>query len=206
MAAARGHSGHEGHTRALVPVEEVAAVVSIKPEWCARCQHPWQGEDPQPQRHQVAESPPVKPVVTEYQLQALVGPACGEVSRAKVPPGVPTGGFGPRLQATAALCTGAYHLSKRATQGLLHDLLGVEVGLDTIAQLEQATTQAVAEPVAEARASVQRQLAAYAAETGRREGRQRAWLWTAVTQWVAVFVIRRSRSGHVAQDLLGKSF
>lgn len=123
-----------------------------------------------------------------------------------MPPGVPTGGFGPCLQATAALCTGAYHLSKRATQELLHDLLGVEVGLRPIVQLEQATTQAVAEPVAEARASVQRQPVAYADETGWREGLQRAWLWTAVTQWVTVFVIRRSRSGHVAQELLGKSF
>lgn len=115
-----------------------------------------------------------------------------------MPPGVPTDGFGPCLQATAALSTGAYHLSKRATQELRHDLLGVEVGLRPIVQLEQATTQAVAEPVAEAWASVQRQPAAYADETGWREGLQRAWLWTAVTQWVTVFVIRRSRSGHGA--------
>jgi hypothetical protein len=27
---------------------------------------PWQGEDPQPQRHQVTEIPPVKPDVTVY--------------------------------------------------------------------------------------------------------------------------------------------
>ena len=78
---------------------------------------PLQGEDPQPQRHQVTEIPPVKPVVTEYQLHQLVCPACGEVTRAEVPPGVPTGGFGPRLQATTALCTGAYHLSKRHDAG-----------------------------------------------------------------------------------------
>ena len=61
-----GQPGHEGHTRALVPVEKVAAVVPIKPERCARCQPPWQGKDPQPQRHQVTEIPPVKPVLTEY--------------------------------------------------------------------------------------------------------------------------------------------
>ena len=201
-----GQPGHEGHTRALVPVEEVAVIVPVKPERCRRCQQPLQGEDRQPQRHQVTEIPSVKPVVTEYQLQALVCPACGEATRAGLPPGVPTGDFGPRLQATAALCTGAYHLSKRTTQELLDDLFGVAVGLGTIVQLEQATTQAVAEPVAEARASVQRQPATYADETGWREGRQRAWLWTAVTQWVTVFVIRRSRSGQVAQELLGQGF
>ncbi|MGH8065507.1 MAG: IS66 family transposase [Candidatus Entotheonellia bacterium] len=199
-----GQPGHEGHTRALVPVEEVDAVIPVKPERCSRCQHPVQGEDPQPQRQQVTEIPPVKPVVTEYQRHALVCPACGEATRAALPPGVPTGGFGPRLQATTAVCTGAYHLSKRTTQKLLDDLFGVAVGLGTIAHLEQATIQAVAEPVAEARAYVQTQAAAYADETGWREGRQRTWLWTVVTAWVTVFVVRRSRSGQVAQELLGQ--
>jgi transposase len=154
----------------------------------------------------VTEIPRAKPVVTEYRWYHLVYPACGETTRAELPPGIPTGGFGPRLQATTALCTGAYHLSKRTSQELLADLLGVTVGLGTIANLEQATTQTVAESVAEARAYVQAQPAAYADETGWREGRQRAWLWTVVTAPVTVFGVRRSRSGQVAQELLGKDF
>lgn len=201
-----GQPGHEGHTRALVPVEEVDVVVPVKPERCRHCQHPLWGEDPQPQRQQVTEIPPVKPVVTEYQLHRLICLVCGEATRAELPAGVPTGGFGPRLQATTALCTGAYHLSKRTTQALLDDLFGIEVGLGTMAHLEQATTQAVAEPVAEARAHVHGQPAAYVDETGWREGSQRAWLWTAVTAWVTVCVVRRSRRGKVARELLGEGF
>jgi transposase len=199
-----GQPGHEGHARALVPVEEVDVLVPVKPERCQHCQHPVPGEDPQPQRQQVTEIPPVKPVVTEYQLHQLVCPACGAATWAELPPGVPTGGFGPRMQATTALCTGSYHLSKRTTQSLLDDLFGVELGLGTIANLEPATTQAVAEPVAEARAYVQTQPAADADETGWREGRQRAWLWTVVTAVVTVCVVRQSRSGQVAQELLGE--
>jgi transposase len=57
--------------------------------------------------HQVTELPPVQPVVTAYQLHRLVCPACGEEPRAEVPSGVPTGGFGPRVQASTALCTEA---------------------------------------------------------------------------------------------------
>jgi transposase len=201
-----GQPGHEGHARGLVPVEQVAMVVSVKPERCRRCQQPLQGEDRQPQRQQVTEIPPVKPVVTAYQLHQLVCPACGEATRAKMPSGVPTGGFGPRLQAITALCTGAYHLSKRTTQSALEDLFGVQRGLGTIANLEHATGPAVAEPVAEARAYVPQQPVAYLDETGGREGHRRAWLWTAVTAWVTVFVIRVSRSGQVAQELLGERF
>jgi transposase len=88
----------------------------------------------------------------------------------------------------------------------MEDLFGVAMSLGTLANLEQATMRAVAEPVAEARAYVQQQSAAYLDETGWREGRQRAWLWTAVTAWVTVFVVRLSRSGKVAQELLGERF
>jgi transposase len=201
-----GQPGHEGHTRALVPIERVEVVIPVKPERCSRCQHPLHGEDGQPQRHQVAEIPPVKPIVTEYQLHRLVCPVCGETTGAKLPVGVPSGEFGPRLQAVTALCTGAYHLSKRTTQRVMEDLFGVSISLGTLASLEQSTAQAVAEPVAGARSYVQQQPAAYLDETGWREGQQRAWLWTAVTTWVTVFVVRRSRGGKVARELVGEHF
>jgi transposase len=80
------------------------------------------------------------------------------------------------------------------------------MGLGTLANLEHATVQAVAEPVAEARAYVQRQPAAYLDETGGQEGQQRAWRWTAVTEGVTVVVGRTSRGGKVAQELLGERF
>jgi transposase len=201
-----GQPGHERQTRVLVPVEEVDVLLPLKPLQCPRCQHPLQGHDPQPQRHQVTEIPPVRPVVTEYQLHQLCCPACGALTRAELPAGVPTGGFGPRVQAVAALCTGAYHLSKRTTQSVMADLFGLPLSVGTLANLEQATVQALAEPVAEARSYVQRQPAAYLDETGWREGQQRAWLWTAVMAWVTVFAVRQSRSGKVAQELLGERF
>jgi transposase len=201
-----GQPGHGGQARAMLPVEAVDVVIPVKPGQCLHCQHPLPGADPQPQRHQVTEIPRVKPVVTEYQLHRLVCPVCGEATRAELPVGIPSGGFGPRVQAITALCTGAYHLSKRTTQTLLEDLFGVSLGLGTVANLEQAMVQALVAPVAEARAYVQAQAAAYLDETGWREGRQRAWLWTAVTACVTVFVIRVSRGGKVARELLGERF
>ena len=57
-----GQPGHPGHTRTLIPVEDVAAVVVIKPEQCAHCQAPLSGEDRTPWRHQVIELPPIKSV------------------------------------------------------------------------------------------------------------------------------------------------
>jgi transposase len=201
-----GQLGHPGQTRALVPIEEVETVVPVKPPQCARCQHPLQGDDPQPYRHQVTELPPITPVVTAYQLHRLLCPACGIPTRADLPRGVPPGGFGPRVQAIVALGTGAYRLSQRTPQEAMADLCGIAMSLGTIPHLAQATVQAVADPGAEAHTSVRAQPVAHLDETGWREGRTRAWLWVAVTAWVTVFVVRLSRGATVAQELLGERF
>lgn len=201
-----GQPGHRGQTRTLVPVEEVDEVIVLKPTFCVRCQQALDGDDPQPQRHQVFEIPPMRPVVTEYQLHRLSCPGCGEATQAAWPVGVPRGMVGPRAQAVGALCAGAYRLSKRITQRLLDDLFGLQVSVGTISQLEAATTEAVAAPVQEARTFVQEQSSAHLDETGWREGGKRAWLWVAATTWVTVFVVRLSRGGQVARDLLGEAF
>jgi transposase len=201
-----GQPGHAGHTRTLVPVDEVDEVVVIKPAQCPHCQAPLSGEDPTPWRHQVIEIPPIKPVVTEYQWHQLVCVACGEVSRAPWPAGVPSGTYGPRVQATVALCTGAYRLSKRTTHQVMEEVFGVPMSVGTISPLEQATTAAVAAPVEEARRYVHAQEVAHLDETSWRQEGKRAWLWVAVTSWVTVFVVRMSRGGQVARELLGETF
>jgi transposase len=40
-----GQRGHEGQTRALVPIEQVDVVIPVKSERCSRCQHLLHGED-----------------------------------------------------------------------------------------------------------------------------------------------------------------
>jgi transposase len=201
-----GQPGHPGHTRTLVPVDEVDEVVVIKPAQCTHCQAPLAGDDPKPWRHQVIEIPPIKPVVTEYQWHQLVCAACGDVSRAPWPEGVPSGTYGPRVQATVALCTGSYRLSKRTTHQVMDEVFGVPMSVGTISPLEQATTEALAAPVEEARTYVQAQEVAHLDETSWRQGGKRAWLWVAVTSLVTVFVVRLSRGGHVARELLGEEF
>jgi hypothetical protein len=49
-----------------------------------------------------------------------------------------------------ALCAGADHVSKRTTQNVMAALFGVTMGWGTVANLAQATAQALAEPVAAA--------------------------------------------------------
>jgi transposase len=201
-----GQPGHPGSTRPLRLVAEVDELHVCQPTHCADCGSPLTGSDPSPLRHQVTELPPLQSMVTEYQLHALRCACCGRVTRAPLPEGAPERAFGPRLQALVAVLSGAYRLSKRNIQQLLADCWGVELALGSISALECATSKALQEPVAEARCFVQQQPVAYVDETGWREVNQRAWLWTAVTQGVTVFLIRLSRGSQVAKDLLGEAF
>jgi len=198
--------GHPGTTRSLVPVEQVKAVRDLKPAVCRRCGHELAGADPAPQRHQVTEIPPVVAEVTEYRLHALPCPACGTATRATLPAGVPASAFGPHLQAMVALLSGQYHLSQREITTLLADFFQTEVGLGSVSALEQRTSATLSTPVSEARAYVPRQPAVNVDETGWREANQRAWLWVAAAPQVTVFLIRRSRGGAVAKELLGTTF
>jgi transposase len=201
-----GQPGHPGQTRTLVPVEKVDEVVVLKPEQCQGCHTPLSGDDASPFRHQVIELPPIKPVITEYQWHQVTCPACGETTRAPWPDGVPSGTYGPHVQATVALCTGAYRLSKRTTRQVMEEVFGVPMSVGTISPLEQATTAAVAAPVEEARTYMHEQAVAHLDETSWRQAGKRAWLWVAVTSWVTVFLVRMSRGGQVARELLGEQF
>ena len=202
---AGGQPGHEGHGRSLLAVEKVDEVVAIRPSSCGHCDHALVGSDPHPQRHQVVDIPPVQARVTEYQLHTLRCPQCQLLSEAAWPEKVPRSAFGPSVQAWVGLLSGAYRLSKRNIVTLLSDAFGVDLALGSVSQLEQHVSAAVAAPVAEACAWVQKQPALHIDETGWRQARAKAWLWTVASALVTVFVIRSGRDRKVARELLGEN-
>jgi transposase len=88
----------------------------------------------------------------------------------------------------------------------LQEGAGCEMSVGTVSQLERATTVVLAAPVEEARTYVHEQKVAHLDETSWRQGDKGAWLWVAVTMGVTVFVVRLSRGGQVARELLGEGF
>ena len=198
--------GHKGTTRKLVPIEQVKESHDVKPDACHHCGHALESEDPEPYRHQVTEIPPVVAEVAEYRLHTLTCPECHVETRAELPAGVPQGAFGPRLQAMVSLLSGRYRLSKRNTKDIMADFFQADVGLGSVPALEQRTSEALREPVEETHAYVKTQPAVNMDETGWREANQKAWLWVAATPLVTVFLIRLSRGGKVAREMLGETF
>jgi transposase len=198
-----GQPGHPKAQRALVPPEKVRQTTDCKPAACRRCHQPLQGDDPDPLIHQVAELPRMEPIVDEYRLHRLTCPHCGAMTCGVLPEGVPTGSFGPYLQAVLAMLAGAYRLSKRQIPQLVGDLFGLTISTGMISKLEQQSAAALEAPYNELATAVPQAEAVNIDETSWREDRKKAWLWVTVTAVATVFTIVRSRAGKIARALLG---
>jgi transposase len=205
-----GQPGHPGAYRALLPLEQVDEVVVVVPEVCQHCGQPLPkatgGRQGRVWRHQVVELLPLAVRVTEYRLAARRCATCGKRTRAELPAGVPRRPFGPRLTAVVALLSGRYRLSRREVRQLLQDLWQVHLSLGAVVHQEQAQSAALAPVYEEARATAQQAAVVNMDETGWREAKRRAWLWTVVTATLTVFRIDRTRSGAAVQALLGPEF
>lgn len=151
-----GQPGHKGHSRELVPVEEVEAVVPCRPETCRGCGEALPGglEPVAVHREQVFELPPIKPHVTEYQCERLACPACGTETSGVKPADAPRGGFGPRLTAFVAMLTGVFHLGRRRAVELLRDAVGVRMSLGAVSACERRVSDALSAAHEEARKHV----------------------------------------------------
>jgi len=193
-----GQPGHPPHRRPELPPD---VVLELRPDACRHCHTPLAGDDPAPLKHQVIELPPVRPHVTEYRRHRLNCPRCGRATCPDVPAAARSG-YGPRVQAACALLAGAFRLGKRPVAAACRDLFGVPISPAAVCRLERATADALAPAAEEVRNHVAGR-PANVDETGWREGRKRAWLWVAVTQFVTAFTIRLSRGRAVLGDLIG---
>ncbi len=197
-----GQEGHEKHERPRVPADKVDKRNVLVPTRCRACHAALRGKDPSPRRHQVFDLPPVTPIVTEWELHSLEC-ACGVRTSATLPAGVPTGAFGASVVARVATLMGVYRLSKRAVPELMQDLFGLSMSVGAVVGCQQIASEALAAPYDEARAFVAEQPVKHADETGWREARKKAWLWTVVTATVTVFMIHARRNAQAARAILG---
>lgn len=199
-----GQKGHPGHCRRLAPASTVDHLVICTPDACEHCgAHFPETSAPRRKvrRFQVVELPPIRPEITEYQVEARRCRDCGRRTWGTLPVGV-NRCVGPRVQAVAALLSGACRLPRRQTQALLADLFGVQLSLGTLCALEADTTRALSTPYGELAAEVARAAVIGVDETSWREAGTLHWIWAAVTKQFAYFHVDRHRSRAVFDQLV----
>ena len=196
--------GHKGSRRELVPAERVDEVVDMYPARCDGCAA-WLTKTSigEPKRHQHTELAPFAPRITEYRRHQVRCPGCGHRTRAHYDEDIiPRSAFGPRLMATVVMLTGVYHLSRRKTVSLLHELLGLRISLGSVSNIERRMSEAVQPAVDEAWS------VALAARVKHTDGT--TWLqagvllalWTVATAGVTVFRIVKNGTRLMLQSAI----
>jgi regulator of replication initiation timing len=210
-----GQPGHPGQSRKLFPPEACSNVEDHHPQQCGQCCSSNLEEcSEEPYRHQVVEIPPVQLLIDEHRLHWSECSECGGRTRAELPEGVSSEGYGPRLTALIVMYGCFVRTSYRMTQALVADLFGVEVSLGTIRNMRQRVSEGLASAVEEAKRYVQHSKVVNADETSYKQGnadgknpeKLGGWLWVAATSLVAYFEIHLTRATTAAQDLLGLDF
>jgi len=200
-----GQKGHRGSHRELLPPEQVDKVVDLFPLECENC---WATlpavVDPWAKRYQHTEIPPIEPHTTEYRRHAVLCPCCAYKTRAKYDPAIiPTSAFGPRLMSIVALLTGVYHLSRRKSVDLLHDVLGVRISLGALSAIEARVSEAVEPAVGEAWAKVQKARVKHTDGTTWLKAGMAMSLWTIATASATVFKILADGRHKTLRPLFG---
>jgi transposase len=178
--------------------------VPCRPAQCRRCGTAFP-PDSQPARqvpHRVVELPPIRAQITEYQVWGCACAACGTRTWGALPAGTPRSGFGPRLQACAAVLAGSFGLSRRQVGTLLEELWGARVSLGALSHLEQRTVAALAPVYTEAGQATAAASVVHVDETSWREKGKRPWLWLAATAEVAYFRVADGRTRAAFTELL----
>lgn len=148
------------------------------------------------------ELPPLRPVVTEYQLGARRCPQCRAHAWAALPADVPRRCVGPRAQAVISLLSGTCRLARRQVREVLHDVFGVSLSLGTLVALEADTARLLEPAYQEVVAAVRQEPVVFVDETSWREVGVLHWLWAVVSRDYACYRVDRHRNRAACQALL----
>jgi transposase len=209
-----GQAGHDGHHQNLYAAEECTAIEEHYPSHCWSCGELLIGTDAEPQRCQIVDIPPLRPIVIEHRFHALSCGCCGQRTRAYDAEVVDGSRYGDRLCALVGLLSGEYRQSHRMVVRLLAEIFEVELSVGSVGRLRQSISNAVSVPVTEVQAYVQHQAQVSVDETSFRQGNadgqnptlRKGWLWVVVSPLVCYFQVLLSRSQAAAQTVLGEVF
>jgi transposase len=200
-----GQKGHRGNHRSLLLPESVNTFIDLFPPACLGCGN---ALPPTPDaaacRYQQLDLRDHQPHLTEWRRHEVECERCGTVTRAAYDcTQLPSFAFGPCLTAVVVLLTGAYHLSRRKTKKLLHELFDISISTGAISAMEKRASVALAESHEEAKREVQYAGVKHTdATTWLRSGKT-ASLWVLATSAVTLYQIFDNGCRETIRPLFG---
>ena len=193
-----GQPGHIGKWREKLPADEE---ISIHPEEYCECggkivlgQNPY--------THQKVELPIIKPMVTNYYLYHGRCSCCKKRYRARLPEGVSSDVLGPRAKAVVSSLTGFFKNSKRETQMIMEEILGLKMSLGTVSKTEDRVSQKCETSYQQLEEKIQQSELLHIDETGHRLGSKRGWAWVFANKTATLIKLTESRGANVLEKIL----
>lgn len=200
-----GQPGHRGHCRALLPLEQVQNIIEYAAEECDGCGEFLSSNDAcgEPQRHQVAELPPIEPTITEHRAYDRRCKRCGTISKRSIPEKETKSAFGPNVQALVGTLASGFHLSRAGLQECMEQIFGLSICVGTIQRMLEDIGCALEAPYNEALHVLRKAPVRYFDETTWYIKNQRGYLWAGVCKAATVFTIAATRGRVVLHRWIG---
>lgn len=201
--------GHQGHSRPLVPPEQVDESIDLLPERCSHCPTVFSPEVPTvgaPRRIQVWELPELRPHITEYRQHSRCCPSCQHLVTAELPADAPPGALGPRATALLALHRSECRLSLDEAVDFFAEVCNLPISAGCVVTSCGRASEATAPIDATIQAHVQAAPAVNADETSWKLPGKRGWLWIAVARDATCLRLHPSRGQDGLKLLLGEQF
>jgi len=153
----------------------------------------------------VTELPPIQARIIEYQCHRVICPECGESTRAALPEET-MGQFGPQLASLIAYLTVVCRMPRRVVEGLLGQVLGIDISLGSTQKCWEEASQAVDTPCQELERQLKDEPVLNIDETGWRTNGDKRYLWAFVAARYVVYTVAATRGSEVLIRMLGAIF
>lgn len=194
--------GHKGHSRQLIPIEQVQTLHDLKPDVCPNCQS--NSFDPKAIRtevRQVVELPEAPPDVTQYNIHTCRCSCCGKHVKADIPNEAQYG-FGPRLMGLVTSLSGEFRLSKRQVTALMGKI-GIRICSGSVCKIHARASQILKNPYEEIKTYTLQQTHLNADETSWKTLAKKRWIWVGSCENCVFFEIKASRSAQAFHEVFG---
>lgn len=191
--------GHKGHRQAMLDPTET---IPVLPTSCTCGNTRFDGAAMVPfHTHQHIELPRIEMNVSHFVLHKCTCSSCGKTTKAGIPKAHRTG-YGPRLSALITELSGIHGDSREAVQDFCMSVLGFPISVGAIQNVIDRSSRAL-EPVYDRIGTLARESRVnYIDETSWFQCGKLQWLWTMVSDTVALFMVHPNRSKKAFLELI----
>lgn len=198
--------GHKGTWRKEFDKSEIDRRKDLKVTQCPECKAKLEVTE-KVRVHQQAELVEKPVIVTEYRLHGGHCPCCNKTVYPELPTGViPNQLIGPRLITLFGFMKAAMGVSVSELREFSAEVLKLNICRGAVQNSIFEVSDSIEAPYEEVAKVIPEQKALHIDETGWKEKGKRHWVWLFCNQFIAFFVISKSRGCQVLKEVLGENF